>query len=130
MRTNCLHGKVPGHEFDDGAQASHGGSSSDSGESVFGNGRVNDTLGTKLAQQSLGNLSRNEKLRNDQIDKRPKYDSPCRRHRTAQPPRPSKTHFRPAPSPPTCPIFQNASMHHKGKGKQIFEKETKINETS
>ncbi len=58
-----LHGKVPRHELANGSESSQSCADGNSGKSVFGDGSVNDTMGSKLCQQSLGHLVRTVVLR-------------------------------------------------------------------
>ena len=51
-----LHGEIPGHEFDDRAQAGEGGADADAGKAMLGDGRVDDALRPDFLQEVLRDL--------------------------------------------------------------------------
>jgi hypothetical protein len=53
---NSLKREVEGHELADRAEASHGSTDSKTGETHLSNRGVNDTLGTILLPETLGDL--------------------------------------------------------------------------
>ena len=46
-------GKTESHKFDDRTQSNHGGTDTEPGKSIFGNWRVDDSLGTEPFEQTL-----------------------------------------------------------------------------
>ena len=51
-----LHGEIEGHEFDDRAQAVHGGAHRHAGEAVLGDRRIDDALGAETIEQALADF--------------------------------------------------------------------------
>ena len=51
-----LHREVEGHEFDNRPKPAHCCSCSDTGKTVFGNRRVDDTASPEFSEESLGDL--------------------------------------------------------------------------
>ena len=45
--------KTEGHEFDDRTQSDHGGTDTEAGKSIFGNRRVDNSLGAEAFEQAL-----------------------------------------------------------------------------
>ena len=53
---NRLHGKVKGHEFNDGPEPAHGCTRADAGKAIFGDRGIDHPFGAKFLQQALGHL--------------------------------------------------------------------------
>ncbi len=51
-----LHGEIPGHEFDDRLQAAKGCADAEAGKAVFGDRRIDDTVGAEFLEQTLTDL--------------------------------------------------------------------------